>query len=280
MPKTTELLKILAAKTGNQKLAQLADVETPEIQDEDFTAFSDQINSLLTVESAANNADVIAAVTPKIKGGIDDEYKAQVKKSIYTQAEEKLKPLGEKFGVDLSDMRIDEIVDKLQGVNPSKAKTQAYEDLQKEFKKTKSEFEEQIKKQQSEFENYKIDSFLTQKMNGVKLADAYQEPTLKKALFGEAKSKIKGKAIIKLDDKSESGYKLLDPNNPEIELFGQDNNKLKVEDVFDSFFEPYKKKKPTNDPNPNNPPVKIDKKDQGLNDRSAAGLMRSHRVQY
>ena len=245
MPTIKEVLKLIAAKTGNQELAKVADADISEINDDDFLKIKESVGNLFTAESAVNNPRIIELIEPKLKGKFKEEYEQQVKKSIYSSAEEKIATLGEKFGVDLADKRIDEMVDLIKGVDPSKAKTKAYEELQKEFSTFKEGHEKTIKEKEGEFKNYKVTSLLKNKMSSKELAEAYKPEMIRESLIDKAISEVRSKAVIDFDDKG--GYKLFNPDSPDNELFGENNQKLTLDDLINPILEPFTKKKKSAD---------------------------------
>lgn len=281
MPSIKEVLKLIAGKTGNEQLARIAETEISEIQDDDFLNIKESISSLFTADSAANNPDIISKIEPKLKSKFKEEYESQVKKSIYSSAEEKIASLGEKFGVDLKDKRIDEMIDAIKAADPSKTKTKAYEDLQKEFSDFKGLHEKTIKEQQSQFKDYKVNSLLKNKMSAKQLADAYQGDLVKESIIDKAIDRIKSKAVIDITEKGE--YRLLNPDSPENELFGENNQKLTLDDLINPIFEPYIKKKKANDDNPGMPSEITYTGNQVVSPRSVAGgitTARSRGIKY
>lgn len=276
MPKLIDLVKTLTGRLNSNELSALVGASDPwsqDISEEEFSNLETQVKGLVTIDSAVNNEAVYKALEPKIKQKIEGDIHGSMKQLIYSKAEEALEPLGAKFGVDLKGKKINEIVSTLSSIDLGNGKTNDdYQALQNDFNKFKEDSESKLKEQASGFEDFKRRSILRDKLSSYTLAKPYQETLIRDSILDKAIEKLESQAVYKLDDSGRSISGLYKKDNPDIELYGDNNKKLSINDLIDPIMQPYVSTKPDTNPSDTpKPEITIDKLQPEVNSGSAVG---------
>jgi hypothetical protein len=241
MPKKLiDLAKLLSNYVDSQEVSAAFSASEPwsvEISDEEFEKASGQISSLMTFDSAINNSKVLNSLKDKVDEVYKFDLKNNVKKDIYTEAESKVASIGKRFGLSLEGKKLDEMVESINSVNLQKTDNKAYEELQTELAKEKERAVELEKKFSNDITDFKINTNLHNKLSSVQLAKHYQDERIKNSLFNDIINEVKSKATLKLDDTGQ--IKAYQKDNPEMELYGENNKKLGVDDLIMPLMQNY-----------------------------------------
>jgi hypothetical protein len=241
MPKKLiDLAKLLSNHVNSQEVSAAFSASEPwsvEISDEEFEKASGQISSLMTFDSAINNSKVLNSLKDKVDEAYKFDLKNNVKKDIYTEAESKVASIGKRFGLSLEGKKLDEMVESINSVNLQKTDNKAYEELQTELAKEKERAVELEKKFSNDITDFKINTNLHNKLSSVQLAKHYQDERIKNSLFNDIINEVKSKATLKLDDTGQ--IKAYQKDNPEMELYGENNKKLGVDDLIMPLMQNY-----------------------------------------
>jgi methionine salvage enolase-phosphatase E1 len=213
------------------------------LSDDGFTDAEKKIGSLLTIDSAIANSEVIEKIN-------QDSYPKHMKTAL-SKVEEKLKPIMDKAGIDYSDAQFisDKIEDLEQALEKSVSKgdnkdvIETYKKdiatLHKSLESKEKEAEETIKALKEEYRQKELYNTYVRKVNDYTWADTYSDPDLKDALLKKKWDKLTAKAHLKL---SESGdIQLFQKDMPDKELY--EGNKIATfQSLLEPEFEPYFKK--------------------------------------
>jgi hypothetical protein len=241
MPKKLiDLAKLLSNHVNSQEVSAAFSASEPwsvEISDEEFEKASGQISSLMTFDSAINNSKVLNSLKDKVDEAYKFDLKNNVKKDIYTDVESKVASIGKRFGLSLEGKKLDEMVESINSVNLQKTDNKAYEELQTELAKEKERAVELEKQFSNDITDFKINTNLHNKLSSVQLAKHYQDERIKNSLFNDIINEVKSKATLKLDDTGQ--IKAYQKDNPEMELYGENNKKLGVDDLIMPLMQNY-----------------------------------------
>lgn len=252
-----ELLRKINEKSGVKSqeleaLAQAGDISEKEIGDEEGKQLFDNIEGLLTKEAALNN--------PDIQEHYKQNYGAQQKKSLLNEVD---KALFDKVGAYLDEENMEEIkghektVDKIQSAIDSIAEKQkgdanentkkALEETKRKLKETQEQYESQIqekdnqlKQVESEFSKKLTKKEFHNKLSNFEFGDHYKDEKIKNVLINDVWNKLEQTAEPKLTEEGE--IKLFRKDNPEMELYGDDNKPATIQSIAEKELNPYLKK--------------------------------------
>ena len=253
-----ELLKELSKRLNSNALSaavgasNLSDVKFDEASWGEITG---QLNGLLTKEAALADKEIVEGVKKAIF--------PQHKKTILEEFEGKLKPLATKFGVSIAganavemfDQFAAEIEKKVGGANPEtetllKSLKTDKEALASKLADYESNYvlKSELEKIQGDFQSKSIQKEFFLKTNKFQLADAYNDPRIKKALINDIYNEITTQARLDFTD-DESDIKVMQ-KDMDKELY-VNNKPVKFDDLVSEKLQPYLKK---SDPAPKQKP--------------------------
>ncbi len=242
MPKLLDVVRELGGMINSEEFSAALSASEPfsvDISDEEFTKIKEQSKNLLTMESAANNPDLIKMIRPKLLPELEEQEMARKKKSIYDNIEEQTATTFEKLGLDLKGKRFQDQLNEIAQYKASSDNSgvvEKYNQLQEEF----GQFKEKSAKKETElmgqFESYKVDSKLLNKLQSMNLATPYKEDMIRNNILNGALNEIKKKAAISLTE--DGAFKLANKENPELELF-DGSKKLGIDDLISPIMQPY-----------------------------------------
>lgn len=202
-----------------------------------------QTKSLLTLDSALNNPDVIDRVKKEV-------YPVHMKTAL-SKVEGELKPIMDQYGVEYTKYEYinDAIGDLREALDSSVAKGDSKEivdsykadiaKLHEQLQAKESESENKIKEMQEQYAQRELYRTFVSKANQYKWADAYEDDDLKEALLNRKWDKINAKAHLKLNDSGD--ILLYQKDLPEKELY--EGNKVKTfQSLLEPELQPYLKK--------------------------------------
>lgn len=262
MAKLKDVLKLFSEQISSQELETVISSSDPlnvDISDEGFTEIKTQVEGLLTVESAQTNKDVKKAL-----------FKLH-EKTIKTGLEEKLSTLAEKLEAEDGYKTAKTVEDKIEFLseqldNVKKPAPGADAETLKKYKKDIADLNAQLLKasEEAEIKNNETKSQYEQKLerkafhqflsNNFKLAEAYQKPEIKQALFDKAYQEAKKSATLKLND--DDSFGVFDLETPDKPLYIK-NKPAGINDIVSPHLQDYLQNstpqppKPT--PNPQEP---------------------------
>jgi hypothetical protein len=278
MPKLIDVLKTVAGKVNSNELSAALSASEPwnvEIDQSEFEKTANQIKGMLTLDSAVNNPDVAKQLKDKLKTEWESERGGELKSSIYGTVEEKLGKLSEKLGVDLSGKRLDE---QIQTIGEAKFKStgsnEELKKLQEQLRGAKERETTLEKEYNKKFTDFKIDTSLRNKLNSLPLAQPYQEAMVKDGIFDKVISTVKNKANLKLSENGD--FELFQKDNPEMELYGENNKKLGIDDIINPLVQPFIKTKADDTESKRKAPTEIP---AGEGANSASDIVRGARAQ-
>lgn len=228
-----------------------------EPSEEGVKAIKEQINKLYSYDSAISNPDIIEAINK-------DNYPRH-KKTAMKFVEDKLKPIFEKLGVDLSDKEyvsdgLHDLDDKIESLLTAKSgKTDEetknliasykkdIEEANKLLSLSKENNEKEISELKGQYETKELRTAYKLKANEYKWADAYTDSEVREAILDKKWDKLTAKANLKLSENGE--ILVFQKDIPDKELY---EGTKKV--TFQSMFEPeintfLKKSEPQTKPN-------------------------------
>lgn len=243
MSNLLDIAKIMSGQINSNEFAAALGASEPlsvEISTEEFEKIKTQLGGMMTLESAVNNVKVAEAIKPKVKMEIEGDMRKELKKSIYDSIEEKVAGIGTKLGVELSGKKIDDQLELIVGAkvpDPITPDNKEYEKLQKQFSDFKDSTELEKTEASKKFTDFKINSTLRNKISSIPLSKAYQEDLIKESLYDRVIAEVRTKAIIELKDNGQ--IKLLNPEKKEMELFGDNNKKVGIDELINPLMQPY-----------------------------------------
>lgn len=250
MPKLIDVFKKISAQINSNEVSAALGASEPwsvEISEEEFNKASDQIGSLMTLDAAVNNNQVYNQLKGKIEIDKEGELKNSQKKSMYESLEGKLSELGTHFNMDLKGQRLDAQLESLKGIQLSKgndnALSQEITDLHKTIATRDQTIIDNGTKSASKLDAYKIRSTIRQKFDKIPIQKDYQKDLVKNGIFDSLLSELSNKASIKMDEND--NIRLFSKDNPDIELFGENNQKTGIDDLINPLMQPYIQATPT-----------------------------------
>lgn len=241
MPKLIDIVKALNNQVKSDALNAAVGASEPfsvEFEEEDFAAITEQVNNLMTAEKAANSQQVIDLVKP----GIETQLKKTFKANSLDFVEKELEKIGKKLDIDLNkDMQhyeqLKALDEKISSINfNGSADTSKFEKEISSLHGQLKEKDELLEKEKTNFntklQNFQIDSTLRNHLGNYKLQEAYTKEKIRSGLFDKVISDVKGKYTLKLGE--DSSIRVFQKDNPELEAFGEGNQKLGINEIFDS----------------------------------------------
>ena len=244
--KAIDVIKMLSTRIDSQELIDLT-TGTDELNEDQAQNVKNAIMGLLTVDSARNN--------PEIVNAIKDELYPTHKKTILKQFEDKIKPLADKLGLDLTGKEFaSDQFDLLSTAIETKLSEGFTGDtsLIESLKKDKSDLLAQIETNKGEHEGKINDINKAQtgkelyrnfenKFNTYKLAESYDDEILKDSLKESLWKKITATTHLELSDQ---GIKVFEKEMPDKELY-RDNKLQTLETLIEPQISKYLKKADT-----------------------------------
>jgi hypothetical protein len=240
------ILEALSNQIDSNELATALKADNFEgeyaLSDDGIASILNQTKSLLSINSAVNNAEIIEKVSK-------DLYPKHMKSAL-SKVEDNLKPILDKLGIDYSQREF--ISDAIQDIAPKLSEMSSgdnkelIESLNKDVKnghdaltKQADEFQQQLQKRDDDILADKIRGIYKSKATEKQWAEAYSMPDVKTAILGQVWNKINAKAHLKL---SESGDIIpMQKEFPDKELY--DGNKVQTfQSLLEPEFEAYLKK--------------------------------------
>lgn len=242
--KAHDIIKLLSTRIDNQGLIDLTQEPDKELSQEEANDLKEKINSLMTFEAAKNN--------PKIVESIKTELFPVHKKTVLKDFEDKLKPLADKLGVDISDKKFaDEMFSTIseaisekaeKGFQGDKSVVEALkkerEQLAKQLEDTKQEYEGKLTNFQKEQKQKELFREFENKFNNYNLADSYKDDLIKSSLKKSLWEEVTSKAHLDLSD---NGIKVFEKEMPEKELY-INNKPATLESLLEPKISNYLKK--------------------------------------
>lgn len=272
----TQILEALSNQIDSNELTTALKADNFEgeyaLSDDGIASILNQTKSLLSINSAVNNAEIIEKVSK-------DLYPKHMKSAL-SKVESNLKPILDKLGIDYSQREF--ISDAIQDIEPKISEMSSgdnkglIESLNEDIRTSKDaltkqadEFQQQLKQRDDDILADKIRSVYKSKATEKQWADAYSMPDVKTAILGQVWNKINAKAHLKL---SESGEIIpMQKEFPDKELY--DGNKVQTfQSLLEPEFEAYLKK--STPENVNTTGVKTDKP---LSDKEAQRIAEHER---
>lgn len=265
MAKLKDLLKLFNDQINSNELSALLSASNPsdvEITEEGFEEIKSQVEGLMTVESAQTNREV--------KKGLYKLHEKTIKKDL----EDKLLAIAEKIEAADGYKSAKTIEEKIEFLtteldNFKKPAPGADAETLKKYKADIAQLNEQISKltEDSEAKILETKTSYEQKLekkafhqylsNNFKLADAYQKPEIKQALFDKAYQEAKKAATIKLND--DDSFGVFDLETPEKPLYIK-NKPAGINDIVSPHLHDYLQvsdSKPATPPPPGTPTKEV-----------------------
>ena len=256
MGKLTEILSALNAQIGNDKLGELITTEAVtaiEIDDEAVTDATTKLKGLLTIDAAKNNTDIQAFVRDQIKpamrrdllGNIDVEL-LQASRDLY--GDEATSTLS---AIEFTSDRVKKFAqmakDQLsKGVNDKKLK-EINDGLKNQINKINAEFATKIEAKDAEvikvkkgFTDKLIKNKVTSMLSSYKYGEKYDEDFIKQALFDDVFRKIQKQAKLTLS--ADGTIVPKNPENPELDIYVNNNKVTELKEIIEPLLEPFIKK--------------------------------------
>jgi hypothetical protein len=213
------------------------------LSEDGLASAQEQVKSLLTLDAAKHNREIAEFFA--------QDLFPKHKKSALTSVEEKLRPIMEQLGVDLSGAdfisdKIGDLQDKLSSALANGDSKDVIDSLNEELRaarelpnKLEEEFNKKIQEKDESFRLEKLKDKFILKANEFTWADAYADKDLKRALLREKWDKINAKAHLTLSEDGE--IRLMQKDMPDKELY--DGNKVMTfQNLLEPELEPYLKK--------------------------------------
>ena len=255
MAKFKEILLELNKTLNNNEISALAGasaIQDLEVGDETLTEVSTKMSGLFSLDAAKNNHDLEdhfkKKLHPTIKGellgNLDTDLISTAKTLFGEESVSKFKDV--EFTGDKIKLFGDLTKDKLaKGGNDDELK-KLNGDLKQQITDLASNQQKELKKKEKEINDIKngfTDKLIKKEFNSLlstyNLGEKYQEDFVKKALHNEIYTKVQEKAKLTL---SETGSILpRNPQNPEMELFIDNNPVTDLKPLLDPIMQPYVK---------------------------------------
>ena len=240
------ILEALSNQIDSNELATALKADNFEgeyaLSEDGITSILAQTKSLLSINSAINNAEIIEKVSK-------DLYPKHMKSAL-SKVEDNLKPILDKLGIDYSQREF--ISDAIQDIEPKLSEMSSgdnkglIESLNEDIRKSKDElttqaekFQQDLKKRDDDILADKIYQKYKSKAIEKQWGEAYTDPELRQAILDQKWKKLNAKAHLKL---SESGEIIpMQKEFPDKELY--DGNKVQTfQSLLEPEFEAYLKK--------------------------------------
>ena len=257
MPRLNELLAEINKFINNDELAVLADEAefTQEVTDEAFESINNSLKSLMNIEAAINNPEVIEKLESKIKGKLKGDIFGRIDRKIEQfgsamlgeEAKETLKSNTDTYSKFTDFIKM--IQDHYKDSSPDKYRAQieqlniAINDLNDKHSKELQDKENELLTERQNFENSIVKSQFYSIAEGyaARFADVYAEDEIKQTIIKSVFDKINSIAALKPDENGE--IILYDKNNPELKLF-EGGQPVKLNELIEKNVYKYMSKQP------------------------------------
>lgn len=258
MAKLKDLLKLFNDQINSNELSALLSASDPneaEISDEGWEEIKSQVEGLLTVESAQTNKDVKKALyklhEKTIKTDLEDKLASIAEKIEAKDGYKSAKTIEDKIEFLTTELDNIQKPDSSEDTKTLKKYKQDIAELNDQISKLTEDSEKQITETKTQYEQ-KLEkkAFHQYLSNNFKLADAYQKPEIKQALFDKAYQEAKKSATIKLNE--DDSFQVFDPETPEKPLYIK-NKPAGINDIVSPHLQDYiqvSDPKPSDNPKP------------------------------
>ena len=257
--KLIDVLKVISSRVNSNALSAAISASAPfevEFEETDFQEIEKQSKGLVTLDEAANNAEVYKILKPKIESDLDSEFRNKSKAEILHGVETEFAKVGKAIGIDLKDKKWTDSLKEIKThvLNQSgdvdvrvTQLTQENDRLNKVSAKDKKALSAIEEKHTGQIATLTSTNHLRNEIiKSVPLAKAYQEDLVRDGIIDRLVDTVHAKASVNFDNTTKSiKFMNLDPEHNTLEVMTGDNKKAVLLDLIGTEAQPYIAAAPT-----------------------------------